>query len=62
MEILHFASARGYRVLALPHFVEVLSRVDLTLQMTLTETFLLAPWEPPVLSREVRDQAASKPA
>ena len=44
-EILTFSSSNGYRLFALPQIVEVSSPLELTLQMTLTESFLLAPSE-----------------
>ena len=42
-EILTFGSSNGYRLFALPRIIEVSSALELTLQMTLTESFLLAP-------------------
>ncbi len=44
-EILNFADNNSYRLFALPQIIEISSRLELTLQMTLGESFLLAPAE-----------------
>ena len=44
-EILTFGSSNDYRLFALPRIIGVSSPLELTLQMTLTESFLLAPSE-----------------
>jgi FkbM family methyltransferase len=42
-EILAFCDGNAYRLFGVPNFVEVNSVLDLSLQMTVVETFLLAP-------------------
>jgi FkbM family methyltransferase len=42
-EILEFCSRAGYRLFAVPNFIEVHSALELSLHMTEMDTFLLAP-------------------
>jgi len=45
VEILKFSRRNGYHLFALPNLINVASTLDLNLQMTVTESFLLAPRE-----------------